>query len=116
MNRACVSLVCAFLLSRIYSVLAVPYRPARDDVVIERLPRSVLEARSYQTGRTKLQSNRTDLAVALPLARGYLEVAQRTSDPAFVDYAEGVIQPLFARGLSSPELFYLRAVLRQHKH
>ncbi|HEV8541504.1 MAG TPA: tetratricopeptide repeat protein [Verrucomicrobiae bacterium] len=116
MNAAPIFLAFAFLLSRICLVLAVPYKPASDDVVIEKLPRSVLDARSYQAARSKLHSNPTNLSVALPLARGYLEIAQRTSDPAFVDYAEGVIQPLVAQGLASPEIFYLRGVLRQHKH
>jgi tetratricopeptide (TPR) repeat protein len=98
----------------LYLLLAIPLRasepfvPENDSYVVEKLPRSLI---------TLGHKIKTDETVSpLVRARNYLAIAQRTSDPAFVRYAEGVLAPWNSCPTCPIEVLFLRAVIKQHKH
>lgn len=104
MNRSLLTLLLALLP---YRLAAEPFKPKDDAFVVDRLPASLI-------GLRKARSQPKDAADAALLAREYLRIAQRTSDPAFVRYAEQVLAPWPAE--NNAELRFLTAVIQQHKH
>lgn len=92
---------------------AAPFRPNDDRMVLETLPKSFLNLRQGPASHSTLPADR---AGALERARKYLEIAVRTSDPAFINYAEGAIEPWLGKEGSSPDLLYLHAMILQHRH
>lgn len=96
---------------------AVPFRPTDDSEVLERLPvPDDTERRALRRLRDRLSAAPGDLALALDLARRYLEVGRAEADPRYYGYAEAAIAPWL--GLSDPpvETLVLRAIIRQSRH
>ncbi len=89
-----------------FTIGAEPYRPANESVVVARLPKSLIALQRS----SRPQISETPIA----LAREYLQIAQHTSDPAFVRYAEELLSAI--PGRTNPELLFLTAVVSQHKH
>lgn len=94
---------------------ATPFTPKSDSTVVEKLPRSLARVKVSRVA-SAAKSDKLDRAVAIPLARQHLQMAQRTSDPSSIKYAEEILNPFFASAELDNELLYLRAVLRQHQH
>lgn len=96
------------------AVLGDPFKPAEDSFVVEKLPRSLLALQKTRPNRENQAAKSRSPGEALAAAREYLQIAQRTSDPAFVRYAEAVLdQPVHA---TNAEELFLQAVIRQHRH
>lgn len=96
---------------------AEPYRPARDDQVLERLPPALTANRSELR---KLQQARlsadTDLGRALILADFYIKVGRDESDPRLYSYAEGVLRRWSDAADPPASVMLRRATIRQFRH
>lgn len=95
---------------------AAPFTPARDDVVIERLPFRAqdTEAQELAALRVALAGAPQDRQVAAALARKYFERAMATGDPRYVGYADAVVAR-FDTPLPAA-LLLVRGMLRQYRH
>lgn len=96
---------------------AEPFRPARDDQPLERLPRTssveraqlrALQARRGQAGG--------DLEGALKLADSYIEIGRRDADPRFYGYAEGALAAWISEEDPPSPILLRRAAIRQFRH
>ena len=97
---------------------AVPYTPAADSEVMERLPARATDprAREMLALRQAWRAQPQHLPTALRLAERYqLEVAA-TGDPRFMGYAQAVLQPWWALPEPPPAVRVLRAVVLQFDH
>src|SRR5690349_1111062 len=91
------------------SANAEPFKPESDSFVVEKLPKSLM---AIQRSASRQKSNLPDPKARILLAREYLQIAQRTSDPAFVRYAEQLLNGL----KPNADVLFLLAVINQHKH
>jgi predicted Zn-dependent protease len=91
------------------TVGAEPFKPASDSFVAEKLPKSLIALRKTPPLKAGSSEDR-----AIILAREYLQIAQRTSDPAFVRYADELLAGL--NRTVNPAALFLKAVIKQHKH
>jgi tetratricopeptide (TPR) repeat protein len=95
--------------------LATPHRPTADDEVLERVPaRSALERLAPL--RVAVQAQPDALEPALQLARGYIEIGRRESDPRFVAYAEATLAPWLAKAVPPEPALVLQAIALQYLH
>jgi hypothetical protein len=99
------------------ALAAEPYRPASDDVVLERLP-AIADANLQALAdlREKLAANPDDLALAVELARRYSALGSAEGDPRYYAYAQAVLQPWLAQQNPPPQVRLLRARFLQHRH
>ncbi|MBT0963326.1 hypothetical protein [Denitromonas iodatirespirans] len=106
----------AVALGPVAGVQAVPFTPAHDDVVIERLPFRAgdAEARELASLRAALARAPDDRQAAAELARQYFDTALAKGDPRYVGYAEAVVGR-FAEPLPA-DLLLVRGMLRQYRH
>lgn len=94
---------------------ASPYRPAADDVVLERVPaRSALERLAPL--RAAVTARPSDLPAALALATGYIEIGRRDGDPRFIAYAEATLTPWLAQPRPAERVLVLQATALQYLH
>jgi len=98
-------------------VHAEPYVPNNDSVVLQTLPSSgnsyVQELRQL---RNKLLNAPIDLALAVELAQGYLQIGRTLADPRYDGYAQAALQPWWHMVHPPPEVLLLRAILHQRRH
>jgi hypothetical protein len=94
------------LLLQVASVQAAPYRPASDDVILERLPPS--------SALPAVTPQRPELAAVL--ARRQIELARREADPRYLGYAQRTLTPWWDRDDAPTALLVLRATIRQSRH
>ena len=96
---------------------AEPYRPARDDQVLERLPPALTanrsELRKLQQARSSAD---TDLERALTLADFYIKVGRGEADPRLYSYAEGVLRRWSDTPDPPASVLLRRATIRQFRH
>jgi len=98
------------------TAFAAPYRPAADDVVLERLPPALLAVRSVR-GATQTGAAPVDLDRALASARRYIEVGQTYADPRAFGYAQTALGPWWnAQENATPALRTTRARILQFRH
>ncbi|HZO08338.1 MAG TPA: hypothetical protein VFC77_03085, partial [Myxococcota bacterium] len=99
------------------SAEAAPALPERDDVVLEELPAPAAgAARELRDLRAALARDPRNAALAVRLARRYLELGRAESDPRYFGWAEGCLTP-WERSEDPPlEVLLLRATLRQSRH
>lgn len=97
---------------------ALPYRPADDAQVLERLPVSAADPaeRVRRDLRHALAAQPDDLALAQRLAWAYIEQGRTRSDPRFYGYAEAVLEPWWNLPKPPSAVLVLRATVRQHRH
>jgi hypothetical protein len=96
---------------------ASPFVPAHDDEVLEELPVSLSNAaRELREERAALASEPGNLALALRLATRYLELGRAESDPRYLGWGEGVLEPWTAPAEPPVPVLLLRATLRQNRH
>jgi tetratricopeptide (TPR) repeat protein len=97
------------------SALAVPYRPTDDTAILEHVPaRSALERLAPL--RAAVTQRPEALDPALELARGYIEIGRRESDPRFVAYAESTLAPWLAKREPPEPALVLQAIALQYLH
>ena len=94
---------------------AAPRIPARDDIVLERVP-AAAEVKSLEPLRTRVSAHPRDVKSALALARGYLDIGRGNADPRFVSYAQATLAPWLAEPRPSPEVLTLSATALQYLH
>lgn len=98
------------------TAFAAPYRPASDDVVLERLPPALLAVRSLR-GAANRDAAPVDLDHALASARRYVEVGQIYADPRAFGYAQTALGPWWhEQARATPELRLMRARILQFRH
>jgi Tfp pilus assembly protein PilF len=97
---------------------AAPFVPASDDQVLERLPNKGgdLQQRQLRSLRDQLVKQPANLAVALKLARRYIDMGRASGDPRYAGYAEAVLAPWFAQSSPPVDVLVMRATLRQRMH
>lgn len=117
-QRLIVSAFSGVFLCAAHTALAVPYLPASDAQVLERLPFKPGDpaARELRTLRAALQEAPRDPARAEALARRYFDLAMAEGDPRYIGYAEAALRSWNTGGEIPPELRVVRALLRQYKH
>jgi Tfp pilus assembly protein PilF len=97
---------------------AAPFVPASDDQVLERLPNKGgdLQQRQLRSLRDQLVKQPANLAIALKLARRYIDMGRASGDPRYAGYAEAVLAPWFAQSAPPVDVLVMRATLRQRMH
>ncbi len=90
---------------------ASPFTPSNDAQVLADLP-----AGAHHTELAARRLARGRLAVAVPLARFYIEQARSTGDLRFLGYAEAVLQPWVAQAAPVPSALVLEATVQQSRH
>lgn len=95
--------------------VAAPHIPASDATVLERVPAAAASQR-LEPLRARLAAHPEDLASALALAQGYLDIGRANADPRFVSYAEATLSPWVARPNPDPTALTLAATTLQYLH
>lgn len=99
-------------------VAAAPFVPADDGQVLERLPYAAADPAQRELGELRAQLARQpdNLALALRLARHYVERGRSSGDPRYAGYAQAALAPWWLQPAPPPEVLLLRATLRQRLH
>jgi hypothetical protein len=97
---------------------AVPFVPASDDQVLERLPFAATDPamRALRGMRATLSREPGNLTLALQVARRYYELGRVTGDPRYSGYAQAALAPWWELADPPREVRLLRASLRQRVH
>ena len=94
---------------------ALPYVPARDNVVLERVTaRSALDR--LDPLRRSVTANPRNLSATLELARGYLQIGRAAGDPRIVAYAQAALLPWLRDGNAPEPVLVLQATALQNQH
>ncbi len=95
---------------------AAPYRPASDEVVLERLPPALLALRQLR-GSAPPAAGPLNLDAALASAHHYVELGQTYADPRAYGYAQAALGEWWTRDAgATPELLVMRARILQFNH
>ncbi|MEO6689477.1 MAG: hypothetical protein ABIS07_04435 [Dokdonella sp.] len=95
---------------------AAPYRPASDEVVLERLPPALLALRQLR-GTAAPSTEPASLEVALAAARHYVELGQIYADPRAYGYAQAALGHWWTSDEgATPPLLVMRARILQFGH
>ena len=97
---------------------AAPFVPTSDAQVLQRVPARVGDPRvaDLQALRAAWRTNPRDPALAVPLARRYVEEAGAQGDPRYVGYAQAALAPWWNEAAPPVDVRVQRAVLRQYGH
>ncbi|MDP8999770.1 MAG: hypothetical protein M3O46_06640 [Myxococcota bacterium] len=96
----------------------IPYVPAVDSQVLERVPagRSDPAAREIQELRRTLATDPKNVRIATAFAQRNIEEARVTSDPRYLGHAQAALAPWWGDSLPPPDVLLLRATIRQSLH
>ena len=115
-SNGAAALIAAVSLLMGTTAFAAPFRPAADDVVLERLPPALLAVRSLR-GDVDRDAAPVDLDHALASARRYVEVGQTYADPRAFGYAQTALGPWWSeQARTTPALRVMRARILQFRH
>lgn len=98
---------------------AVPFTPAGDDTVVERLPARIgtgAERQQQRALREQLRQHPAELPLATRLARDAIERARRDGDPRELGQAEAALAPWWNQPAPPAPVRLLRAIVRQSQH
>ena len=97
---------------------AVPYVPADDQQIVERLPYTPSDPTTRELRRLREQLRREpeNLKLAVRLARRYIEAGRITADPRYAGYAQAALGPWWDLKAPPVEVLVLRATLLQRMH
>jgi Tfp pilus assembly protein PilF len=96
---------------------AEAFVPARDDEVLEELPRRLAStARALRAERAGLADDPANLERALAFAWRAIAAGRAESDPRFLGWAEGALAPWLVAPEPPPAARLVRATLRQSRH
>lgn len=83
--------------------------------MLERIP-AAAATRELDPLRNRLRTQPGDLQATLALARGYLDIGRRTSDPRFVSYAQATLSSWLQREDPPASVLVLAATALQSSH
>jgi tetratricopeptide (TPR) repeat protein len=95
--------------------VAAPYLPSEDSTVLEHVPART-ELERLTPLRAAVATAPTDLAAALALATGYIDLGRRNSDPRFIAYAQATLLPWLERPHPPERALVLQAITLQYLH
>jgi hypothetical protein len=97
---------------------AVPFTPANDNEVVERLPGGASDpaVRRMESLRKQLAARPNDLELRLEIARRYFDLAMAQGDPRYVGYASAAIAPLAESGAKVANYWFTRGLIQQYSH
>jgi tetratricopeptide (TPR) repeat protein len=96
---------------------AEPFRPERDDVVVETLPATdPILGDALRRLRARLAEQPEHLSTAVRLAAGYAELGRSRGDPRYDGYAEAALAPWWQLAEPPIPVLVLRATLLQRRH
>ena len=97
---------------------AAPFVPTSDAQVLQRVPARVGNPRvaDLQALRAAWRANPRDPALAVALARRYVDEAAAEGDPRYVGYAQAALAPWWNEAAPPVAVRVQRAVLRQYGH
>ena len=97
-----------------YAAQAEPWTPDNDNEVIEQLTTSLF----FETTplQQQLQTSTDDPKKAAKLARQYISIGRRQSDPRYFGYAQAAIHPWQQQAQPPSDILLIRATLKQHHH
>ena len=100
------------------AVQAVPYTPASDNEVVERLPGRASDPaiKRVESLRKQLAARPGDSALRVEIARRYFDLAMAQGDPRFVGYATAAIAPLAQSASSSANYWMALGLIQQFGH
>ncbi|MDD5036691.1 MAG: hypothetical protein PHE55_18285 [Methylococcaceae bacterium] len=107
-------LICGIFLGK--AVFAMPYRPAGEDEVLERLPIRLESRHEIRDLRRLAAEHPSDPTLAFNLIKRYIELGRAESDPRYYGYAEAALAPWLGPDRLSPEALVLSATLHQSRH
>jgi tetratricopeptide (TPR) repeat protein len=95
----------------------LPYRPADDSQILERLPERFDPAlKDIKRLRNVLAARPNNLELASALARRAIEAARSSGDPRFLGQAQAVLEPWWNMPDPPRQALLLRATIRQSNH
>jgi tetratricopeptide (TPR) repeat protein len=108
----------ALLLPALGAPLAAePFRPERDDAVVETLPAAdPILGDALRRLSARLAEQPEDLLTAIRLATGYAELGRSRGDPRYDGYAEAALAPWWHLAEPPIPVLVLRATLLQRRH
>jgi len=115
-SRALVALACATALATPLSSSATPIAPTSDDEVIDVLPAVTGDRAEARRLRKQLTQTPRDAALALAVARRYLDQAHELGDPRFAGMAMSAIDPWRDDATMPDDVLLMRATLQQYLH
>lgn len=96
---------------------AVPFTPANDNEVVERLPVATDPAlRTVESLRRQLASRPADAGLRLDIGERYFALAMAQGDPRYVGYAISTIAPLEKTAADDSRYWLVRGQLQQYSH
>lgn len=96
---------------------AAPYLPSSGAQVIETLPRRSSPAQQdIERLRKQVRSSPDDVTLAASLARRYIDIGRRETDPRYFGYAQAALAPWWNAKAPPHEVRLLRATLLQSTH
>ena len=99
------------------SAAAIPYVPAEDAKVLERVPaRGGAQARELARLRATAVAAPADVGAAVALADGYYRVAQREGDPRYLGYAQAALARWWKDADAPTAVLVTRATILQSSH
>lgn len=98
------------------SARAAPITPTRDDEVVEVLPAVAGNRAEARRMRQQLAQTPRDPALALAVAKRYLDQAHELGDPRFAGMAMSAIEPWHDDATVPDDVLLMRATLQQYLH
>ena len=99
------------------SLAGEPYVPTADNMVLEKLPRSMLTGRDELTSlRRQLVKDPRNEKLAIRVAQQFVSIGNLDGDPRFFGYARSAIRPWWNVESPPSELLKLRAKLKEKDH
>lgn len=96
---------------------ATPYIPSSPKEVLEKLPaNSATSSKEFKALRAALNNHPNDIAVAVELAKSYIERSRIEGDPRYLGYAQAALAPWWKLKEPPIQVLVLRATLLQSTH
>jgi tetratricopeptide (TPR) repeat protein len=105
-----------FLVVSVLATNAAPITPSRDDEIIEVLPAAAGSRGEDRQLRKALAARPDDPALALKVARRYLDLAHESGDPRFAGLALAALHAWPEAASAPDDVLMMRATLQQYLH
>jgi hypothetical protein len=105
-----------FLAGVVAAVQATPITPSRDDEVVEVLPATAGSRSEDRLLRKRLAARPDDPALALSVARRYLDQARESGDPRYAGLALAALRAWPDPAAAPGDIVLMRATLQQYLH
>lgn len=99
------------VIASIAQAVAVPFEPASERQILERLPKSLLAVREApQSG------SETNVIAISARAQEYVNAYRAEADPRYLGYAEALLKPWWSSDAAPIPILVLRATIKQSVH